>query len=137
MRPVALPFTGGLLYALLMFGLLMPRLSFSHQTGGHEFSTVPTGIIVTNPYDQVVDADEDFPRIEPVNSDPSDYLNVVDLIIDENGKVVDWSVVRGELTKDMQSVILFSRFEAATNMGVATSGKIRMVQFAPSATVRG
>jgi hypothetical protein len=137
MRPVALPFTGGLLYALLMFTLLMPRLSFSHQAGGHEFSTFPTGIIVTNPYDQVADADEDFPRIEPVNSDPSDYLNVVDLIIDENGKVVDWSVVRGELTKDMQSVILFSHFEAATNMGVATSGKIRMVQVAPSATVRG
>jgi len=137
MRPVALPFTGGLLYALLMFGLLMPRLSFSHQTGGHEFSTFPSGIIVTNPYDQVADADEDFPRIEPVSSDPSDYLNVVDLIIDENGKVVNWSVVRGELTKDMKSVILFSHFEAATNMGVATSGKIRMVQVAPSVTVRG
>jgi hypothetical protein len=137
MRPVALPFTGGLLSTLLLFGLLMPSLSFSHQTGGHEFTTSPIGRIVTNPYDQMADADSDFPRIESVNSNPSDYINVVDLTIDESGKVADWKVVRGELTEDMKSIILFSRFEAATNMGVATSGKIRMVQLLPSATVRG
>jgi hypothetical protein len=136
-RPVALPLTGGLVSALLLFGLMMPRLSFSHPTGGQEFSTFPTGRIVTNPYGQVADADDDFPRIEPVNSAPSEFLNVVDLTIDENGKIVDWKVVRGEITPDMKSVIIFSSFEPATNMGIATSGKIRMVQFAPSATVHG
>jgi len=41
MRPVALPLTGGLLSALLLFGLMMPSLSFPHQTGGYDFSTVP------------------------------------------------------------------------------------------------
>jgi hypothetical protein len=136
MRPVALPFTGGIVSTILIFGLLMPTLSFSHQTGGTEFATYPSGRIVTNPYDQVADPDADFPRIEPINT-VSDYLNVVDLTIDENGKVVDWQVVRGELTLDMKSVILFSNFEPATNMGIATSGKVRMVQFAPSMTVRG
>jgi hypothetical protein len=62
---------------------------------------------------------------------------VVDLTIDETGKVVDWNIVRGELTPDMESVIMFSRFEPATNMGMATEGQIRMVQFAPSETVHG
>jgi hypothetical protein len=139
MRPVALPVTGGLLSTLLMFALLMPTLSFSHQagTGGYEFSTPPGGRMVTNPYDVVADADEDFPRIEPVGTPAADFIDVVDLTIDETGKVVDWNIVRGELTPDMKSVIMFSRFEAATNMGLATSGKIRMVQNAPSMTVRG
>jgi Putative zinc-finger len=137
MRPVALPVTGGLLSAVLLFGLMIPKLSFSYTTTGREFSTVPIGRVVTNPYDQVVDADEDFPRIEPISASPSDFLNVVDLTIDESGKIVDWTVVRGDITPDMKSVILFSNFEPATNMGVPTSGKIRIVQFAPSATVRG
>lgn len=153
MRPVALPVTGGLVSALLLFGLMVPTLSFAHKTTGHESyadavseqlsradlfpATFPTGHIVTNPYGQVADSDDDFPRIEPVDSTPSDFLNIVDLTIDETGKVVDWNVVRGVITQDMKSVILFSSFEPATNMGIPTSGKIRMVQFAPSATVRG
>jgi hypothetical protein len=61
----------------------------------------------------------------------------VDLTIDETGKVVDWTVVKGVITADMKSVILLSTFQPATNMGMATSGKIRVVQFAPSVTVRG
>ena len=152
MRPVALPVTGGLVSALLLFGLMVPTLSFAHKTTGHESyadevseqlsrrdifpATFPTGQLVTNPYGQV-DSDDDFPRIEPVNSTPSDFLNIVDLTIDETGRVVDWNVVKGVITPDMKSVILLSHFEPATNMGMATSGQIRMVQFAPSVTVRG
>jgi len=152
MRPMALPFTGGLLSTLLVFGLLVPTLFLSRQTSGRQFtiasavdddvaafeSTPPTGRIVTNPYNQVADGDEDHPRIEPIDSQQDDFLNIVDLTIDETGKIVDWTVVRGEVTPDMKSVIMFSRFEPATNMGIATSGRIRMVQSsALSVTVRG
>jgi len=137
MRPVALPFTGGLLSTLLMFGLLVPSLSFSHDLSGREFLTVPVGRVVTNAWDEVADADDDFPRIEQPTASSSDYVNVVDMTIDNTGKVVDWSIVRGELTEDMKSMILFSKFQPATAFGVATSAKIRVVQSCPSATVRG
>jgi len=152
MRPVALPVTGGLVSALLLFGLMVPTLSFAHKTTGHEShaddvseqlsrrdifpATFPTGQLVTNPYGQT-DDDDDSLRIEPVDSMPSDFLNIVDLTIDETGRVVDWTVVKGVITADMKSVILLSTFQPATNMGMATSGKIRMVQFAPSVTVHG
>lgn len=152
MRPVALPVTGGLVSALLLFGLMVPTLSFAHKTTGHESyaddvseqlsrrdifpATFPTGQLVTNPYGQT-DSDDDSPRIEPVDSTPSDFLNVVDLTIDETGRVVDWTVVKGVITADMKSVILLSTFQPATNMGVAISGKIRVVQFAPTVTVHG
>ena len=137
MRPVALPFTGGVLSTLLIFMLLVPNLSFSHNTGGPEFYTAPAGKMVTNPWDQIADADDDFPRIESPNAAPSDYYNVVDLTIDKTGRVVDWSVLRGVLTPDMESIIMLGRFQPATVFGVPTEGTIRVVQSCASATVRG
>jgi hypothetical protein len=145
MRPVALPFTGGLLFTCLIFGLLMPSLSFSHQTGGHEFFTFPSGSIVTNPWDQGVNGDAtDPPRFELPDKPDGDYVNIVNLTIDESGRVADWSVVRGQLTDEMKSIILLGRFQPATDFGVNTSGTIQVRQgLLPckyrrcSATVRG
>jgi hypothetical protein len=145
MRPVALPITGGMISALLIFGLLMPTLSFSHQTGGHEFFTYPSGSIVTNPWDQGVNGDAtDPPRFESPDQPDADYVNIVNLTIDEDGKVADWSVVRGQLTEEMKSIILLGRFEPATSFGIRTSGTIQVRQgLLPckyrrcSATVRG
>jgi hypothetical protein len=145
MRPVALPFAGGLLSTLLTFGLLMPTLSFSHTTGGHEFVTFPTGSIVTNPWEQGVNGDAtDPPRFESPDQPDADFVNIVNLTIDESGRVADWSIVRGQLTEEMKSIILFSRFEPATTFGLPTSGTIQVRQgLLPckyrrcSATVRG
>jgi hypothetical protein len=137
MRPVALPMAGGLLSTLLMFALLVPSLSFYHDMTGEEFYTMPVGSIVTSTNGTIADEEADFPRIALPGEATQDYLNVVDLVIDENGKVVDWFVVRGQLTKDMESVIMFSGFLPATELGLPTKGTIRVVQSCPSATVRG
>jgi len=145
MRPVALPLAGGLLSTLLLFGLMMPSLSFRHQAGGYDFSTVPRGSIVTNPWDQGADDDAaDFPVFASPEQPKSDYVNIVNFTIDESGKVVDWSVVRGQITDEMKSIIVLGRFEPATTFGVPTSGTIQVRQSLPpckyascSATVRG
>ena len=145
MRPVAVPITGGLLSTLLLFSLMMPSLSFSHQNGGDDFSTVPKGSIVTNPYDQGADDDAaDFPVFASPDQPNSDYVNIVNLTIDESGRVADWSIVRGQLTDEIKSIILLSRFEPATTFGLKTSGTIQVRQSLPpckytscSATVRG
>lgn len=145
MRPVALPLAGGLLSTLLVFGLMMPSLSSSHQTGGDDFSTLPQGSIVTNPYDQGADDDaRDFPIFASPDQPNSDYVNIVNLTIDESGRVADWSIVRGQVTDEMKDIILFSHFVPATTFGVRTSGTIQVRQSLPpckytscSATVRG
>ena len=145
MRPVALPVTGGLLSTLLLFGLMMPSLSFSHQSGGYDFSTAPQGSLVANPWDLVDDDARDFPRIfASPDQTKSDYVNIVNLTIDESGRVVDWSIVRGQVTDEMKDIILFSHFVPATTFGVRTSGTIQVRQSLPpckytscSATVRG
>ena len=146
MRPVALPFTGGLLSTLLLFGLMVPSLSFSHPTGGYEFVTVPVprGSIVT-----ALDEDaRDFPLFASPGEPNSDYVNIVNLTIDQAGKVSNWFVVRGQLTDEMKSIILLDRFEPATAFGIKTSGIIQVRQSLPyckyehctidnSVTVRG
>jgi hypothetical protein len=146
MRPVALPVTGGVFSTLLLFALMMPSLSFSHQTGGYDFSTAPQGSLVANPWDQGAGDDaEDFPVLfGSPNDSKSDYVNIVNLTIDESGRVADWSVVRGQVTDEMKSIILYSRFVPATTFGVRTSGVIQVRQSLPpckyiscSATVRG
>lgn len=145
MRPVALPLAGGVLSTVLLFCLMMPSLSFSHDTGGDDFSTGPRGSIVTNPYDQGADEDAaDFPLFAAPSQPKSDYVNIVNLTIDESGRVADWSVVRGQVTDEMKTIILLGRFEPATTFGVPTSGTIQVRQSLPpckytrcSATVRG
>jgi hypothetical protein len=142
----------------LIFVLLVPRLSFAHRPDGQEAtlktlsffgSTSPSGSLESSPWNQGVDDDtEDPPRFsspdQPTADPDSDYVNIVNLVVDESGKVVDWSVVRGHLTDEITSIILFSRFQPATELGRKTSGTIQVRQgLLPckyrrcSATVRG
>jgi hypothetical protein len=145
MRPVALPVTGGLLSTLLLFGLIMPSLSFSHPNSDYDLSTAPQGSIVATPWDQGAEDDAaDFPIFAAPSQPKSDYVNIVDLTIDESGKVADWSIVRGQLTDEMKTIIILGRFTPATTFGLPTSGTIQVRQSLPpckytscSATVRG
>jgi hypothetical protein len=146
MRPVALPVAGGLLSTILLFSLMMPGLTFAqHSSGGYDYSTEPRGSIVTNPWDDGPDADAaDFPLIGSPDEPKSDYVNIVNLTIDQSGRVVDWTVVRGRVTDEIATIIMLGRFEPATNFGLPISGTIQVRQGLPpckyarcSATVRG
>lgn len=128
MRPLALPFAGGLLSALISFGLLVPNLNFQHNYTDEAFFTYPVGLVVEQIGGGVVKAVGDVPRIEPVDAVSPEDANVVELTIDENGRVIDYSVSHGKLTPDLQSIIMFSQFKPATLLGLPTSGKVKIVQ---------
>jgi hypothetical protein len=119
MRPLALPFAGGLLSALIMFSILVPTLSFSRQ-----FGFDPAIELVTLPDGKVVGAVGEIPRLEMVGTATTGDGTVVELTIDPKGHVRYYDVLRGELTPDMQSIILFSYFTPATYFGQATVGKV-------------
>ncbi len=130
MRPWAVPVTGGLLSALILFGMLVPKLSFHHNfTDDLQLSMFsdPDGRLV-----QSLPADgaptwlltTDSPRLESVNAVVSGDETVLELTIDETGRVVDYSVNRGhQLTPEMVDIILFSRFTPASFNGRSTWGK--------------
>jgi hypothetical protein len=122
MRPVALPVAGGVLSAWLLFGALVPTLIFRHQiTNDPPLSFVgPHGYLVNL-------VDGDIPRLEPVDSVVTSDENVLELTIDDEGKVADYSVRQGQLTPDMATIIQFSTFTPAMFFGKPTSGKMLVV----------
>jgi hypothetical protein len=122
MRPMALPFAGGLLSALVMFAMLVPSLAFPHNFR----NDVPLWVIYTDPALQ---------EMNPV--DAGDEI-VVDVTIDERGRVQGYVVTRGQMTPEIENnLILFSRFAPATAFGQPTWGRV-LVSFRRSQiSVRG
>ena len=117
MRQAALPFAGGLLSAMALFGALVPALAFPHNYWGDV--AMP---IYTDP------ALESFLMNPAVNSGDD---TVVELTIDEHGRVTDYAVTHGQLTPDMENnLVLFSRFTPATLFGQPTWGRV-MISFRP------
>lgn len=123
MRPVALPFAGGLLSALCLFGMLMPTLWLRM---GSIQGDVPTAF-----YTQ--------PSLEDMG--PVEFLNdetVIEVTVDERGRITDYSVPSGKLAHNLESqmanLVLYSSFQPATLFGRPTSGKV-LVSFRRSQIV--
>ncbi len=145
MRPLALPFAGGALSAIVLFSVLVPTLSFPHHFADAALSTYPDGTVVvmglSGSYapgamsfpDEAAAMKQlgDMPRIEPLSAVSPADANVVELTIDERGRVSDYSVERGHLTPDLQTIIMFSEFTPATVLGIPASAKIKIVQRQP------
>jgi anti-sigma factor RsiW len=122
MRPVALPVAGGLVSALILFSALVPSLSFPHQASDDQpLSFVdPHGYLVNR-------SDGEVPVLESTDAVVSSDDNVLELTIDKQGNVFDYTVLQGQFTPDMASIILWSTFAPAMSFGRPTFGKTLVV----------
>lgn len=107
MRPLALPFAGGVISAVLLFGMWIPDITAAPQN----FSSDVSAPIFTDP---------SLNRSNPVR-----YRGdvVVQLIIDERGKVADYRVIQGQDSEELRNFILFSLWNPGTFFGKPTWGK--------------
>ena len=118
MQPLALPVAGGLASALLLFAVLVPDLTFDlHPI----HSDVPTGLFTDASVKDVV-----WPTI-------GDTELVVDLTVDDQGRLTDYSIVSGgsllrdeTMRRHFESSLLLTQFTPATTFGQPTSGKTRV-----------
>jgi len=108
MRPVALPFAGGVLSAILLFGMWIPTITATPRTYGVDVSAP----IFTDP-------SLNLNRSNPVPHGPN---VVVQLIIDERGKVADYLVIQGQDSQELRNFILFSNWNPGTFFGKPTWG---------------
>jgi anti-sigma factor RsiW len=139
MRPLAFPFAGGLVSSIMIFGLLVPSLTFQHTFADQILFTDADGeVVVMGPNGAYLSAteSENAPRIQRGDAVAPETANVVELTIDQSGRVTDWTVASGELTQDLTNIIMFGQFSPATNLGVPIQSKlkafqIRNVQTAP------
>ena len=123
MRTMALPFAGGVLSAMVMFAVLVPSLAFPHNFR----NDVPLWVLYTDP------------ALEEMNPVDAGNETVVEVTIDERGRVQGYVVTQGQMTPEIENnLVLFSRFAPATAFGRPTWGRV-LVSFRRShqISVRG
>jgi len=116
MRPLALPLVGGLCSAVLLFSSLVPSFQ-QHQTPGD----IPTGLS-TQPL---------VKSMAPLGFQEAADA-VVDLRIDEEGRIVNYSIIGADgreaiqLRRSIENNLLFTTFQPATAFGTPIAGTIRI-----------
>lgn len=128
MRPYAVPVTGGLLSAVVLFSMVLT----SYPVIGEIQGDVPT----------------------PVSTEPGvmsslafglgDEDIVVDLSIDGQGRVMEYSLPAGqrwatdpEIRRSLENTLLCTRFQPATRFGQPSNGKTRITIRRSQMDVRG
>ncbi len=117
MRPLALPFAGGLTAAILVFTMFVHtypvRANFFNDTATTEIYTAPMA--------------KTLAPFEPATADAE-----IEVTIDELGRIANYAVVGGdesleeELRRSVERTLLFTEFTPATSFGQAISSKLRI-----------
>jgi anti-sigma factor RsiW len=129
MRPLALPFAGGLVSAVVLFAVMTPVFAPPENMSVND---VPTSL----------STEAAFVSMGPFTLSDEDI--VVDLTVDEQGRMVDYSTPNGqrwvknpEIRKSVENALFFTLFSPATNFGQPLSGKIRLTFRRTQIDVRG
>ena len=117
MRPIALPAAGGLASAVLLFSMVMTNFQGIVR---QPLNDIPLGIATE-------------PMVRSMMLDVSDAEFTVDLFVDEQGRVIDYSFPDGygsmntsQLRRKLENSLLFTEFIPATSFGQPTSGWVRV-----------
>jgi hypothetical protein len=129
MRPLAIPTAGGFVSALLLFAVLAPSLAIPPVAA--KTSDVPT----------VLWTDPTVKNFLPIGFEGDGDL-VVEITVDENGKLVDYSIPNtGDTLRRMdpsiENQILFTQFTPATRLGQPASGKVKITFRSSRIDVKG
>jgi hypothetical protein len=118
MRPVAIPFAGGVVSAFLLFSMITPPLTIRAADARTDVSANLLGFYKTQGL--------------MIDAPPFGFRDDIEIIltIDKNGQIADYSSAQGKVSREMidniGNMLLFTSFEPATTFGRPTSGKIRV-----------
>lgn len=128
MRPLALPFAGGLVSAVLLFGMLVPQ--FPRRTVVND--DVPTMLTTEAAVKSALSfglGDNDI---------------VVDVLVDESGRMLDYWVPDGQgwasdpqLRRSIEKTLVCTQFTPGTMFGMPASGKLRITLRRSHVEVKG
>ena len=128
MRPLALPLAGGIASTVLLFAMLAPSLAVNLRLK----NDIPTGLMT----------DATLESAAPISFDSGEA--VVDVTVDEEGRMVDYSIVNDRSREDnasfCQSIanyLLFTTFKPPTAFGQPVSGTIRLTFRSSYVDVKG
>jgi hypothetical protein len=131
-RPFAVPFAGGLISSVLLFAMLAPALSIRPLNG----IDVPTGL--------ATEASLESSFVLYLTSSTMTEVIVVDVYVDEQGRVLDYSLPQGQswaknplLVRNLENVLLTTKFTPATFFGQPLAGRTRISLRRSQVEVRG
>lgn len=118
MKPFAIPVAGGLTAATLVFSMIVS----SYPVGGHTLDgadDVPMPVYTAAVFKGIVPFD--FTRRDVI----------VDLVIDPQGRILDYRIVGGgagdpEMRRSIENILLFTEFQPATSFGQRVPGRVRI-----------
>lgn len=115
MQPLALPFAGGIVSTLVLFSMLAPTYPIAVASSVPD---VPT----------VFHVDASIKSAAPFGL--SDDEVVVEVVINEEGRVVDYTLpavpANSSLRREIENNLLFVRFTPAMSFGQPTTGRLRL-----------
>ncbi|MEP7354440.1 MAG: hypothetical protein ABI824_14535 [Acidobacteriota bacterium] len=131
MRPLAVPFAGGVFSAVALFSLFVvpayPVLAIQGR------ADVPTGLSTTAQIYRTSSA-----------TGMSGAEVVVDILVDGQGRMIDYVIVSGgtnlkdpHIRTGLENVLLFTEFVPATAFGQPKSGRVRLSLHSSSINVKG
>ena len=128
MRPFALPFAGGLLSALFLFTMLAPGLPARHH--------VSNDVLLSGIFAQSQAA---FDTLPPFAFSEDDVVVLVSL--DKYGSVTDYSTIPSNVNakqrNDIANMILFAKFQPATEFGMPVASTLLVSFRRDSINVKG
>jgi hypothetical protein len=119
MRPLALPFAGGVFSTILLFSMPLGQ-GYPARASSSGFD-VPT----------VLTTEASVRKSAPMAAYNTDDV-IVDVTVDGQGRMVDYLIVSGNATKDeslrrrIGAVLLLTEFNPATTLGTPVSGRMRL-----------
>lgn len=129
MRPVALPVAGGFFAAVVLFATLVPTFASRVQSN---IQDVPTGL----------STEVTVAGMAPFGLSEDDII--LDVTVDEQGRVIDYSTPSGqgwvnnpEARRNVENLLLFTRFNPGTMFGLPASGKVRITLRRSEIDVKG
>jgi len=128
MRPLALPFAGGIFSTIILFGMCLVPVYSVHASSTAD---VPTGL----------HTDATLFATPPIAAAPGDVI--VDVTIDPDGRMIDYKIVSGNVSRNealirsIEGTLLLTRFTPATAFGQPVEGRMRLSLRTSHIDVRG
>jgi hypothetical protein len=128
MRPLAVPFAGGVFSAVTLFSVWVVP---AYPALAHQGDDVPTQL----------STEAKVKRLTDIGTSAGDV--VVDVTLDSNGQLVDYEIVSGPVSSDekarvnLANLLVFSEFVPATSFGKPKAGKIRLCVSSSRIDVKG
>ena len=117
MRPLALPAAGGLASAVFLFSMVMTNFQGIYRQHSND---VPIAIAT-------------IPTVRTSMLDIANAEITVDVFVDENGRVIDFSFPEGyggfsssQMRRMLENNLVFTEFNPATTFGQPTAGWVRL-----------